>query len=61
MTKEEFAVYLTERGYPAENISGTEIIRKEKLLTKADVKTLRDMIRETGYSASFGYTLCPQK
>ena len=60
MTKEEFATYLTERGYPAENISGAVIIRKEKPLTKSDLKILHSMIKETGYNASFGYTLCAQ-
>lgn len=61
MTKIEFAAYLTERGYPAENINGVVTISKEKPLTKADLKAVRDMIREAGYNASYGYSLCAQK
>ena len=58
MTKDEFAKYLTKNGYPAENDGGVVRITKEKPLTKADVKAVHNMMRETGYSASYGYTLC---
>lgn len=56
MTKTEFAAYLTEHGYPAENENGVVMISKDKPLTKSDLKALRDMMRETGYNASYGYT-----
>lgn len=61
MTKTEFAAYLTERGYPAENENGVVMINKEKPLTKSDLKEVRDMMRKTGYNASYGYLLCKQK
>lgn len=61
MTKTEFAAYLTEHGYPAENENGVVMIRKDKPLTKTDLKAVRDMIREAGYNASYGYTLCTQR
>lgn len=61
MTKTEFAAYLTEHGYPAENENGVVMISKDKPLTKSDLKALRDMMREAGYNASYGYSLCEQK
>ena len=61
MTKTEFAAYLTEKGYPAENENGVVMISKEKPLTKSDLKAVHDMMRETGYNASYGYRLCAQK
>ena len=56
MTKTEFAAYLTEHEYPAENENGVVMIRKDKPLTKADLKAVRDMMREVGYNASYGYS-----
>jgi len=56
MTKTEFAAYLTERGYPAENENGVVMIRKDKPLTKADLKAVRDMMHEAGYNASYGHS-----
>ena len=56
MAKTEFAAYLTERGYPAENENGVVMIRKDKPLTKADLKAVRDMMREVGYNASYGHS-----
>ena len=61
MTKDEFAAYLTEKGYPAENDGGVVRIRRERPLTKTDVKTVQSMMRDAGYNASYGYTLCAQK
>ena len=61
MTKEEFAAYLTERGYPAENENGVVRISKDRPLTTEDVKAVRIMMRETGYKASYGYTLCGKR
>ena len=61
MTKEEFAGYLTEHGYPAENESGVVTISKDRPLTKTDIITIRGMMKEAGYNASYGYTLCRQK
>ena len=58
MTKDEFAAYLTEKGYPAENDGGVVRISREKPLTKTDVKVVHNMMLETGYNASYGYTLC---
>lgn len=48
--------YLTERGYPAENENGVVMIRKDKPLTKADLKAVRDMMHEVGYNASYGHS-----
>lgn len=56
MTKTEFAAYLTERGYPAENENGVVMIHKDKPLTKADLKAVRGMMHEVGYNASYGYS-----
>lgn len=56
MTKTEFAAYLTEHGYPAENENGVVMISKDKPLTKPDLKAVRDMMREVGYNASYGYS-----
>lgn len=61
MTKDEFAAYLTEKGYPAENDGGVVRISRERPLTKTDVKTVQSMMRDAGYNASYGYTLCAQK
>ena len=55
MTKDEFAVFLTERGYPAQNEGGVVKISEERPLTKADVKAVRSLIQEAGYNASYGY------
>lgn len=60
MTKEQFASYLTERGYPAENENGVVMIRKEKPLAKKELQEVKAMIREAGYTASYGYKLCAQ-
>ena len=61
MTKTEFAAYLTEHGYPAENENGVVMISKEKPLSKSDIKAVENMMKETGYNASYGYTACAQK
>ena len=60
MTKTEFAAYLTERGYPAENENGVVMIRKEKPLTKKELQEVKAMMREAGYNASYGYKSCAQ-
>lgn len=60
MTKDEFASYLTEKGYPADNINGIVLISKEKPLSKEDEKEVIRIIHETGYNKSFGYLLCSQ-
>lgn len=56
MTKSEFAEYLTDNGYPAENENGVVMISKEKPLTKTDIKTVQGLMKEAGYKASYGYT-----
>ena len=56
MTKEEFAAYLTEKGYPAENENGIVMVSKEKPLTKDEVKTIKNIMHEAGYNASYGYS-----
>ena len=56
MTKDEFAIYLTERGYPAENENGVVMISKDKPLKKTDIKAVRELMKEAGYNASYGYT-----
>lgn len=61
MTKDEFAAYLTQNGYPAENDGGVVRISRDRPLSKSDVKTVNGMMKETGYNASYGYTLCAQK
>lgn len=57
MTKTEFAAYLTEHGYPAENENGVVMVRKEKPLTKKELQDVKAMMRDAGYNASYGYTL----
>lgn len=57
MTKEQFASYLTERGYPAENENGVVMIKKEKQITKKELQEVKTMMRDAGYDASYGYTL----
>ena len=57
MTKTEFAAYLTEHGYPAENENGVVMVRKEKSLTKKELQDVKAMMRDAGYNASYGYTL----
>lgn len=57
VTKTEFAAYLTENGFPAENENGVVMISKTNPLTKLDVKTVRDMVQKAGYNASYGYTV----
>lgn len=61
MTKEEFAAYLTERGYPAENDSGVVMIRKDKPLTKKELKEIKEIMRDVGYNASYGYSRYEQQ
>ena len=61
MTKDEFATYLTERGYPAENENGVVKISQDKPLSKIEIKAVRDMMREAGYNASYGYHVCAQR
>ena len=61
MTKSEFAAYLTERGYPAENENGVVKISQDKPLSKIEIKAVRDMMREAGYNASYGYHVCAQR
>ena len=56
MTKTEFAAYLTRKGYPAEDENGVVMIRKEKPLTKEEVKTIKTIMHEAGYNASYGYS-----
>ena len=60
MTKTEFAAYLTERGYPAENENGVIMIRKDKPLTKKELQEVKAMMRDAGYNASYGYKSCAQ-
>ncbi len=60
MTKTEFAAYLTERGYPAENENGVVMIRKDKPLTKKELQEVKAMMRDAGYNASYGYKSCAQ-
>ena len=60
MTKTEFAAYLTERGYPAENENGVVMIRKDKPLTKNELQEVKAMMRDAGYNASYGYKSCAQ-
>lgn len=60
MTKTEFAAYLTERGYPAENENGVVMIRKDKPLTKKELQEVKAMMRDAGYNASYGYKPCAQ-
>ena len=57
MTKDEFASYLKEKGYPAENVNGVVMISKNRVLTKEDLENIRSMMREKKYDASYGYTL----
>ena len=61
MTKSEFAAYLTERGYPAENENGVVKISQDKPLSKIEIKAVRDMMREARYNASYGYHVCAQR
>ena len=61
MTKSEFATYLTERGYPAENENGVVKISQDRPLSKNEIKAVRDMMREAGYNASYGYHVCAQR
>ena len=61
MTKDEFAAFLTERGYPAENDSGVVKISQDRPLSKIEIKAVRDMMREAGYNASYGYHVCAQR
>lgn len=61
MTKSEFAAYLTERGYPAENENGVVKISQDRPLSKIEIKAVRDMMREAGYNASYGYHVCAQR
>ena len=61
MTKSEFAAYLTERGYPVENENGVVKISQDKPLSKIEIKAVRDMMREAGYNASYGYHVCAQR
>ena len=56
MTKDELVIYLTERGYPAENESGVVMVKKP--LSKEDKKAVDAMVKEAGYAASYGYRLC---
>lgn len=60
MTKTEFAAYLTERGYPAENENGVVMIRNDKPLTKKELQEVKAMMRDAGYNASYGYKTCAQ-
>lgn len=57
MTKEEFAAYLTGRGYPAENENGVVMIRKGKPLSKQELKDIHNIMRESKYNASYGFTV----
>ena len=57
MTKDEFASYLAEKGYPAENVNGIVMINKGMALTKEDLESIHAMMREKNYNASYGYTL----
>ena len=41
MTKDEFASYLKEKGYPAENVNGVVMISKNRVLTKEDLENIR--------------------
>ena len=61
MSKDEFAAYLTERGFPAENNGGVVEIRKERPLTKKELKEVKGHVKEAGYRGSYGYILCAQK
>lgn len=61
MTKTEFAAYLTEKGYPAEDENGVVMIRKGTPLTKKERKEVQEIMAEAGYNASYGYSLCAQK
>ena len=56
MAKDEFASYLTEKGYPAENVNGVVMISKNRALTKKDLENIHSMMREKKYDASYGYT-----
>ena len=56
MNKADFAAYLNEKGYPAENDSGVVMIQKS--LTKTEEKAVQNLVKEAGYRASYGYRLC---
>ena len=61
MTKEEFAAFLTERGYPAENENGVVKISQDKPLSSLEIKEVHRLMKSVGYNASYGYTLCRKK
>lgn len=57
MDKNEFASFLTKRGYPSAVESGVVKINAESTLTKADEKTVQNLMREAGYNASYAYKI----
>lgn len=55
MSKDELVKYLIDRGYRAENENGVVMIRTDKAMTAKDINDLHDLIRNSGYNASYGW------
>ena len=55
MTKDEFAIYLTENGFPASVVDGTVMVTMNQVPSPADIKLVLQLKEQAGYNSSFGW------